>query len=150
MRRFRRAAANRYRGGPFEEGLAKEIEAAGHTVRYEALKLPYVVPAATHQYTPDYVLDNGIVLEAKGWFLPEDRKKHLYVRETNPDLDLRFVFQRAKSPLYKGSPTSYADWCTKHGFLYADKHIPVSWLTEVTNPFRVAAVMRLLEQGAKR
>lgn len=91
------------------------------------------------------MLPNGIVVETKGLFEAKDRKKHLYVRESNPGLDLRFVFQRSASRLYKGSPSTYADWCAKHGFLYADKHIPVCWLTEDTQPVRFAAVMKLLE-----
>lgn len=28
----------------------------------------------------------------------------------------------------KGSKTSYADFCNKNGFLYADKEIPDEWL----------------------
>jgi len=32
--------------------------------------------------------------------------------------------------LYKGSKNTYGDWCDKHGFLFADKVIPESWLKE--------------------
>jgi hypothetical protein len=50
------------------------------------------------------------------------------IREQHPELDIRFVFSNQNAKLYKNSPTSYAQWCEKHGFLYAHKAIPDSWL----------------------
>ncbi len=64
--------------------------------------------------------------------MPDDRAKHLLVKAQHPNLDLRFVFSRSKAPLYKGSPTTYAMWCDKHGFKYADKDVPDAWLKEAT------------------
>jgi hypothetical protein len=32
--------------------------------------------------------------------------------------------------LYKGSPTTYAAYCARHGFRYANKVIPDDWLEE--------------------
>ncbi len=93
---------------------------------YEELKVGYTKPC---KYTPDFVLSNGVILEAKGWWKPADRTKHLLVRRDNPELDIRFVFQRAKNTLSKQSKTTYADWCDKHGFLWCDREIPKSWLT---------------------
>lgn len=81
-------------------------------------------------YTPDFLLPNGIIIETKGRFLPEDRRKHLEVRKQHPELDIRFVFSRASAPINKGSKTTYAMWCEKHGFLWADKQIPDDWLYE--------------------
>jgi hypothetical protein len=59
-----------------------------------------------------------------------DRQKHLMVKEQHPELDIRFVFSNSKSKLSKISQTTYGDWCIKHGFKYADKDIPMSWLNE--------------------
>ena len=32
-------------------------------------------------YKPDFVLNNGIIIEAKGWFRPRDRVKHLLIKD---------------------------------------------------------------------
>lgn len=120
---------NGYRSG-LEEIVANDIEAAGHTVRFESFKIEYEVPARKAKYTPDFELDNGIIVETKGRFLTKDRQKHLLIKAQHPDYDIRFVFTRSKSPILKGSKTTYADWCDKHGFLYADKTIPASWYKE--------------------
>jgi hypothetical protein len=88
------------------------------------------VPATKHKYTPDFKLSNGIYIETKGRFLLDDRKKHLYIKEQYPDLDIRFVFQNPKTKLYKGSKTTYANWCDKHGFKWAAKTIPLDWIEE--------------------
>lgn len=131
MRRARAVIAKGFRSG-LEDTLAAQVAAAGHQVRYEERKLPYIRPASTHRYTPDFVLDNGIIIESKGIFTPEDRKKHLLVRAAHPTLDIRFVFTRSSSPINKGSKTTYADWCRKNGFLFADKRIPASWFEPLT------------------
>ena len=84
----------------------------------------------TRKYTPDFRLPNGIIVETKGRFISDDRKKHLLVQQQHPDLDIRFVFSNSKAKLNKGAKSTYADWCIKHGFLYADKTIPEEWLNE--------------------
>lgn len=67
-------------------------------------------------------------METKGVFSAKDRKKHLLIKEQHPELDIRFVFQRSTNALYKGSPTTYGEWCDEHGFKYADTTIPKEWL----------------------
>jgi len=94
------------------------------------MAIKYTKPVTNHTYTPDFVLPNGIIIEAKGLFSSADRKKHLYVQEQHPLLDIRFVFSNAHSRLYKGSKTRYGDWCIKHGFQFADKLIPIAWIKE--------------------
>tara|TARA_Y100000310_G_scaffold69195_1_gene64634 strand:+ start:402 stop:662 length:261 start_codon:yes stop_codon:yes gene_type:complete len=81
-------------------------------------------------YTPDFTLPNGIHIEAKGLFDPADRRKAKAVRKQNPDLDIRFVFQRPKAKISKGSRTTYAKWCEQHGFMWADRMIPPAWIME--------------------
>jgi hypothetical protein len=118
-----------FRSG-LEEVIAEQLRDAGVEYRYEEVKLKYVKPASNHTYTPDFILPNGIIVETKGRFTTGDRTKHLLVKKNNPDADIRFVFTRSKSPLYKGAKTTYADWCQKYGFAYADKLIPIEWLKE--------------------
>ena len=76
------------------------------------------------------MLPNGIIVETKGIFDSDDRKKHTLIQTQHPELDIRFVFTNSKAKLYKGSPTTYGAWCEKNGFKYADKLIPASWLAE--------------------
>ena len=88
---------------------------------------PYVLDPK--KYWPDVVLPNGVCIEIKGMFDSEDRTKLLTVKKQNPKADIRIVFQRAKSPLYKGSKTSYGDWATKHGFPFCQgPEVPEEWL----------------------
>lgn len=118
-----------YRSG-LEDKIAKQLESKGIRVMYEEWSIPYVVPASNHKYTPDIILPNGIIIEAKGLWEAEDRKKHLLIREQFPELDIRFVFSSSRSKLYKGSATSYGEFCEKHGILFADRLIPAEWLKE--------------------
>lgn len=99
---------------------------------YEELKLEYEKPPSKHKYTPDFELPNGIVVETKGRFTAEDRAKHLLVKRQHPGRDIRFVFSNSRARLYKGSPTTYAAWCEKNGFRFADKLIPAGWLKETS------------------
>lgn len=116
-----------YRSG-LEEKVALQLGLAGINVSYESSKILYVTPETLHKYTPDFILPNGIIIETKGRFLVADRKKHLLIKEQHPDLDIRFVFTNSKAKITKVSKTSYAMWCTQHGFKYADKLIPTEWL----------------------
>jgi hypothetical protein len=118
-----------FRSG-LEVNIAKQLEAQGIDPCYETLRIKYVEPASNHTYTPDFPLPNGIIIESKGRFLPNDRKKHLWVKEQHPGLDIRFVFSNSNRPINKGSKTTYAAWCEKHGFKYADKLIPQAWIDE--------------------
>jgi len=116
-----------YRSG-LEEQIHDKLKTDGINAEYEQHTIKYIIPASEHIYTPDFKLPNGIYIETKGRFVLEDRKKHLLIRQQHPNIDIRFVFQNSKGKIRKGSKTTYADWCTKHGFLYADKIIPQDWL----------------------
>ncbi|GBG55180.1 hypothetical protein SPFL3102_03558 [Sporomusaceae bacterium FL31] len=118
-----------YRSG-LEESIAKKLQEQGVPIIFEQYKIPYVIPASDHVYTPDLILPNGIIIEAKGLFEPEDRKKHLLIKEQYPQLDIRFIFSNPKQTIYKGSKTTYGAWCTKYGFLFAHKFVPEAWLKE--------------------
>ncbi|QJD54665.1 putative endonuclease [Pseudomonas phage MR2] len=127
------------RVGAFRSGLedrnAKHMDKLGVPYDFERFHINYVVPARAAKYNPDFVLRNGIIIETKGIFETDDRKKHLLIREQYPTLDIRLVFSNSNSKIYKGSPTSYADWCRKHDIQFADKLIPVAWLKEARKEF---------------
>lgn len=115
-----------FRSG-LEETIAAQIAEEGHEVRFESRVINYIKPAKAARYTPDFELDNGIIIESKGRFLTADRQKHLLVKQQHPDKDIRFVFSNSRQRISKQSKTTYADWCEKHGFTYADKLIPKEW-----------------------
>lgn len=141
----RNTSIGRFRSG-LEDKVSAQLEAKGIQYRYEELYIPYVIPASNHKYTPDFVLSNGIIVETKGIFDVEDRKKHLLIKEQYPELDIRIVFSSSRAKLYKGSKTSYAEWCEKNGILFADKLIPVEWLKEKSK----ALPDVLKEKGGKK
>ena len=113
-----------------EESVSNQIASRGLSVEYESEEVSYIIPASEHTYHPDFKLPNGIRVETKGRFVLADRKKHLLVKQQNPELDIRFVFTNSKNKINKKSKTTYGDWCDKHGFKYADKTIPDSWFDE--------------------
>ena len=118
-----------FRSG-LEEKVAEYLTSKGVKFTFETMKIPYVKPETKHTYTPDFILDNGIIIETKGRWLLDDRKKHLLIRKQHPNLDIRILFQNANAKISKGSKTSYADFCEKHGIPYAHREIPVAWLKE--------------------
>jgi hypothetical protein len=117
-----------YRSG-LEDRISEQLNGLGVPFKYEEFKIKYEVNEI-RTYTPDFELPNGIIIESKGRFVAADRKKHLLVKEQFPRLDIRFVFSNSKGKISKGSKTSYADWCDKHGYSYADKLIPEEWIKE--------------------
>jgi len=110
----------------FEQGLARQLEKAGVDFDYEKESYEYTL---VKKYTPDFFLPNGIIIEAKGKFTSEDRRKHLVIKEHYPQLDIRFVFMR-DNRLRKNSSTNYSDWAYKNGYNYYIGEVPKEWLRE--------------------
>jgi len=138
-----------YRSG-FETRIAQELRAKGVRAEFESLKIPYTQPIKERHYTPDFLLPNGILIETKGRFTLEDRQKHQYIKQSYPHLDIRFVFQNPNQKISKNSPTSYAAWCEKQGFLYAAKTIPDAWLTEPRNGESTRALAAIAKVKTKK
>ena len=127
-----------FRSG-LEEKVADQLEKAGLPVVYETDKIIYRIPARDHKYTPDFKLpkkDGFFYVETKGIWNVQDRAKCLYCIKQNPELDLRMCFSNMNTKLYKGSQTSYKDYCIKHGIKYAHKWIPDEWLNEAQEAFK--------------
>lgn len=118
-------AISRFRS-MFEAKLATQLKTLGCGFSYETLVIEYMRQST---YTPDFILPNGMIIEAKGVWLAEDRKKHLLVREQHPDLEIRMVFQNANNKIRKGSKTTYGTWCDKKNIKWSNKVIPSSWLS---------------------
>ena len=110
----------------FELQLAKGLADNKVKFEYESKKFLYVPKPRT--YTPDfYLVESDIYIEAKGHLDKADRVKMALVKQQHKDLDIRFVFMNARNKIYKGSRTTYADWCNKHNFRWAEKSIPTEW-----------------------
>ena len=107
-----------FRSG-LEERVADLLVELGVKYEYESTRVPYVIQ---HNYTPDFILPNGVWLEAKGYW---DSK----VIQQNPDIDLRMVFQAPFNTISKKSKTTYAQWCDKLGIKWTSfANIPIDWL----------------------
>jgi hypothetical protein len=85
--------------------------------QYEPKHFPFQV---TKHYLPDFVneIDKQIV-EAKGRFTAEDRQKHKAFRQQYPEWTVTITFQNPDAPITKGSKTTNAMWCEKHGILWS-------------------------------
>lgn len=115
-----------------EERVARDLERKNIPFEHESLRFPYVVE---HEYIPDFVLPNGVVVEVKGWTegwaSGADRKKMLRVREAHPEIDLRIVWSSdkfANGRIRPGSKTTNEEWARKNGFMTAVGTIPASWV----------------------
>ena len=113
----------------YEKGLADQLKEAGVEFEYERDVIVWVQPAQTRKYTPDFFLENGIIVEAKGKWTIEDRKKMVNVIEQNPDLDIRMLFQ-FDNKLNRKAKQRYSDWCDRRDIKYAVGKIPEAWMLE--------------------
>lgn len=143
----------------FRSGLEREAAAkltqAGVPFGFESQWIKYIVPEREAKYLPDFSFMKSddfpkgcpIILEPKGRFggaVPggkfrvstkdaavKERQKFVLLKQQHPELDIRFIFSRASTPIYKGSPTSYGKWATDHGFKWAEKVVPDAWIEEI-------------------
>jgi hypothetical protein len=80
-------------------------------------------------YLTDFRLPNGIYLEVKGWFKPNDRTKMESVIACNPEVDIRMVLQ-TDSWTTKLKKQRYSDWCNKRKIKYCIGTVPKEWMNE--------------------
>lgn len=110
----------------FELRVARKLAENGRDFEYETQKIQF--QPKIKNYTPDFWFpEYGFYVETKGKFDSADRSKHLLIKKQNPDVDIRFVFQRARNKIRKNSKTTYAMWCERHKFLWAEGSIPEEW-----------------------
>jgi hypothetical protein len=111
----------------FEEDVYNQVIKNNLEVLYETNKIPYTI---SNNYLPDFILPNGIIVECKGYFDIRSQVKMRAVKKDNPHLDIRFVFMNSRTKVRKGSKLTYADWCDRYGYPYADGMIPLPWFKE--------------------
>lgn len=112
-----------FRSG-FESQVARNL--AGNTNwSYESRSFDLLIPRS---YTPDFFLENGVVLEVKGYFDAEDRRLIKLFREQHFTVDLRMVLQKPHQKLTKTGTMTYAGWCDKHNVPWCEgPSIPSDW-----------------------
>lgn len=115
---------------PYKSGLEQAVFQAvpkklQKKIVYEPAKLKYFLPK---EYCPDFVINDKVYVEVKGYFRYEDQVKMKAVKQSNPFLDIRFLF--ATDNKVGGSKMLCSEWAIKYGFPYAFKTIPKGWFNE--------------------
>jgi hypothetical protein len=86
---------------------------------HEVTTLHYVSPPKKHRYLVDFsvsgINDSLLYMETKGRLTNADRIKMKLVCEQHPEALIVMVFSQPKNKIYKGSKTSYGDWCDAAG-----------------------------------
>lgn len=134
-------AHSSYRSG-FEVRLAQQLTAGGVEFGYEETSYWYyknirgqctqcdsTKVVSWHEYTPDFFLPSGIIVEAKGKWTSGHRTTILRMCEQHPELDLRMVFMR-DNWLTKKKVRKYSGYCEQKGIPYAVGSIPYVWCVQ--------------------
>jgi len=116
--------------GTFEEQVIGDLDERGVSYKYEPTKMAYYVE---RHYIPDLEVGTMIV-ELKGYFRQDSQRKMKAVKAQYPDLDIRFVFQKASATIQgakkrkDGSKMTCQEWADRNGFIWAEQTIPEEWL----------------------
>lgn len=129
----------------FEAKVALHLEGKGVAFKYEQYSYEYDEPLRKNRarcaecdstsllrtgwYTPDFFLENGVIIESKGRFTAADRRKMVAIQEHHPHLDIKMLFMR-DNKIHRRSQTKYSDWCEAHGYDYAIGTPKEEWLNE--------------------
>lgn len=79
---------------------------------------------SSRTYLPDFLLDNGTYIEAKGYFTATERAKIEAVLRSNPKIKLKMLF--GADNRIKGE-YRYSNWCKDRGIDYAIKRVKPEW-----------------------
>lgn len=116
--------------GKFKSHFEVEVSDKLGKDNYEISELSYEVPATKHTYKADFTLTakdgHQIYIECKGRPRSlEEMKKYIYVRDSNPEIDLRFIIMDKKTLMPRSKKTSLYEWLKKNGFqVYVYPDIP--------------------------
>lgn len=111
----------------FEEDMFNAARRSRKQLVHEPHYISYVMRG---NYLPDFLLPNGIFVEAKGYLDAAACKKMIAVKKSNPGLDIRFVFQKANGKRNKRAKLQNWQWAEKHGFPWSEGTIPLAWWKE--------------------
>lgn len=123
--RATRYKAKRYRSA-FEASVARDLDERKIPFKYEAETFLYEMPSC---YIADFSLPLGVIIECKGYMDARMRRQLIFIKKQFPQTDIRLLFQRASNKLARGPKSmTYGEWATKHGFMWAEKTVPESWV----------------------
>lgn len=114
-----------------KEGLENNYEPKDKKLQWFDMK--------PHKYSPDWVFKKRdgtlMYIELKGELTEKDRMKMLAIKSQH-NIDIRMILQDGKTKLYKGSKTTYNNWCEKNGIKYFDckdkpPTLPEEWKKEL-------------------
>jgi hypothetical protein len=120
----------------FEVDIALDALERGIEFDYELEHIIWREPEKIRKYKPDFFVkrktDGSLLLvEAKGRWTADDRKKICFVTEQNPKLDLRMLFERDNTLSKSPNSKHYSEWCDRKGIKWAvGRSIPQEWLDE--------------------
>ena len=116
--------------GTFEERVISDLTGRGVSFEYEPHSINYKVERL---YYPDLLIGN-IYIELKGYFRQDAQRKMKAVKAQHPDLDIRFVFQKANASIQgakvrkDGTKMTCSEWAERNGFVWNEETIPKEWL----------------------
>ncbi len=126
----------------FEVTIANDLDKAGVAYEYESLVFTYTEPLRknlaecgecgstnlirTGRYTPDFVLSNSTIIETKGRFDAQDRRKMIAVRDEYTDYKFVLLFMR-DNRISRRSNTYYSDWCMTNQFDFSIGQLKKEW-----------------------
>jgi hypothetical protein len=128
-----------YRSG-YESTLVQQLTIP---FEYEAESFKLTIPVRGHKctrcgtgtdvvrvvsYTPDFFLETGWIVEAKGKFTPKDRKLALAFKEQYPDRKYALSFQR-DNYLTKKRSMRYSEWASKNDIPWVIGGFRQEWVT---------------------
>jgi hypothetical protein len=120
----------------FEVDIAIDSLERGICFEYEKEHIIWIEPEKVRKYKPDFFVNRKkdgslLVVEAKGRWTADDRKKICCVTEQNPDLDLRMLFERDNTLSKSPNSKHYSEWCDKKGIKWGiGRSIPQEWMDE--------------------
>ena len=111
---YRSMGEVRYAANLKQNGLRFTYESDKVNYQYDPQKyiVDFTIPIGTH--------DEKIFIEYKGKLDGPTRKKMNAIKKSNPDIDLRIVFEKPNNKLYRGAKMRYWEWAERHGFRWYD------------------------------
>ena len=104
----------------FEKRLHNQIKRRKIKVKYEGMKIPYILEKFYIPDFPFYINESLRIIEGKGQFRREDKAKLAAVKKQHPEIDLRIVFYSFNKQNIR--------WAEKNAIPWAISKIPKEWL----------------------
>jgi hypothetical protein len=105
-----------------EVRFAAKLNSASIPFKYEDDQ--FVYQYKPQKYTVDFSVRKAdgtdTYFEYKGKLDSVARKKLRAIKESNPGMDLRLVFEKPNNKLYRGAKMRYWEWAERHGFRWYD------------------------------